>query len=190
MYKVCKTEQSASRQRQLEQGLQELMNQRRYEDITVSDLCSFMGIPRKSFYRYFSSKDGALYALLDHTMMEYELFSHVAQSGKRRDICAELEEFFLFWKNHSRMLDALKKSGMTGILMERSLEYASRVQLPQRLLVGLEKWEQEQVVTFSICGLMVMMVNWHQSGFARGSRDMARVAARLISSPLYPNVML
>ena len=74
MYKLCKTEQSAARQRQLEQGLLQVMSTSRYEDINVSGLCQKMGIPRKSFYRYFSSKDGALHALIDHTLMEYGIF--------------------------------------------------------------------------------------------------------------------
>ena len=71
MYKQCKTEQSARRQRQLELGLMQAMLTKRYEDLSVSDLCDQMEVPRKSFYRYFSSKDGCLYALLDHTMMEF-----------------------------------------------------------------------------------------------------------------------
>ena len=50
-----------------EQGLLAMMEHRSFEEISVSDLCERMGIPRKSFYRYFSSKDGALMALLDHT---------------------------------------------------------------------------------------------------------------------------
>ena len=39
MYKLCKTEQSAARQRQLEQGLLAAMQMIRYEDINVSVLC-------------------------------------------------------------------------------------------------------------------------------------------------------
>ena len=74
MYKLCKTEQSAARQRQLEQGLLQAMQTQRYEDISISDLCDRMGIPRKSFYRYFSGKEGALAALIDHTLMEFEQF--------------------------------------------------------------------------------------------------------------------
>ena len=53
MYKLCKTEQSAMRQRQLEQGLLQLMQTKRYEEISISDLCQRMGMPRKTFYRYF-----------------------------------------------------------------------------------------------------------------------------------------
>ena len=71
MYKFCKTEQSVQRQRELEQGLLTMMEHQRFEEISVSDLCDRLNIPRKSFYRYFSSKDGALFALLDHTLMEF-----------------------------------------------------------------------------------------------------------------------
>ena len=83
MYKLCKTEQSAQRQRELEQGLLAIMNSTRYEDITVSDMCQKLNIPRKSFYRYFSSKDGALHALIDHTLMEFEFAAPHPQTGKR-----------------------------------------------------------------------------------------------------------
>ena len=72
MYKLCKTEQSANRQRQLEQGLLSMMAETQYDQISVSDLCTYLQVPRKSFYRYFTSKDGALHALVDHTLMEYE----------------------------------------------------------------------------------------------------------------------
>ena len=62
MYKMCKTEQSAQRQHLLEQGLLKAMLTHHYDEISVSDLCQSIGIPRKSFYRYFSGKDGALHA--------------------------------------------------------------------------------------------------------------------------------
>ena len=124
MYKLCKSEQSAARQRQLELGLLEMMGQKRYDDITVSELCDFLQIPRKSFYRYFSSKDGALHALIDHTMMNYEGFNAVYTPGDRRTPERELQQFFLFWVEHKPLLDALAKSGMSGILVERAMGYS------------------------------------------------------------------
>lgn len=42
-----------------------MMKYKQFEEISVSDLCDRLHIPRKSFYRYFSSKEGALHALLD-----------------------------------------------------------------------------------------------------------------------------
>ena len=82
MYKQCRTEQSASRQRHLEQGLLQMMLKRQFEEISVSDLCEEIGVPRKAFYRYFSGKDGALHALIDHTLLEYEGFTASAKDAE------------------------------------------------------------------------------------------------------------
>ena len=51
MYKICQTEQSSKRQRSIEKGLLELMLKKQYEDISISDLCSHLQIPRQTFYR-------------------------------------------------------------------------------------------------------------------------------------------
>lgn len=91
MYKLCKTEQSAQRQRQLEAGLLAVMGKTRYEDISISDLCEQIGVPRKTFYRYFSGKDGALHALIDHTLMSFETFPVATD---RRTLLSDMEKFF------------------------------------------------------------------------------------------------
>ena len=51
MYKHCTTEESAQRQRQLEQCLLELMADTPYSAITIGQICQQAGISRKSFYR-------------------------------------------------------------------------------------------------------------------------------------------
>ena len=96
MYKLCKTEQSSARQRELEQGLLRQMYHRRYEDISISDLCDHLNIPRKTFYRYFSGKDGALFSLLDHTIMEFYETGTI-EGLKGTTPLGDLERFFAFW---------------------------------------------------------------------------------------------
>lgn len=186
MYKLCKTEQSAARQRELEQSLIVLMNAYRYEEITVSDFCTHAGIPRKAFYRYFSSKDGALYALLDHTMLEYESYEVPYAPGERRNLLRDLEGFFLFWKEHKPLLDALEYSGLSGILMERAISYVTRNSLLNRLLSEEDPKTRDQIVRFSTCGLMIMMVNWHHEGYRESTLEMAQIAVRLVTQPLFP----
>ena len=95
MYKQCRTEQSAARQRELLKGLLQIMNQQHYDEITVSSFCEQMQIPRKSFYRYFSSKEGALHALIDYTLMEFEGFSQTRMKGGS-SAQEELERLFSY----------------------------------------------------------------------------------------------
>ena len=77
MYKLCKTEQSAKRQRDIENCLLELLSTRRYEDVTITEICEKMNMPRKSFYRYFDGKEGVMQSLIQHTMMDYNAVSNV-----------------------------------------------------------------------------------------------------------------
>lgn len=189
MYKFCKTEQSAARQRELEHGLLQVMSTLRYEDINVSDLCQKMGIPRKSFYRYFSSKDGALHALIDHTLMEYESFGGNRLARVGRTLHGDLKSFFEFWIQHEKLLNALERSSLSGVLIERSISYAaSETVFPNRFLPGEDRGMRQHVVMFAVCGLMTMVLQWHHGGYQESASDMAVVAARLVTQPLFPNV--
>lgn len=187
MYKFCKTEQSVQRQRELEQGLLDMMAHQRFEEISVSDLCDRMGIPRKSFYRYFSSKDGALFALMDHTLMEfYDTGSFEGLRGGTP--VGDLERFFLFWKNNKKLLDAVQRSSLGGMLVERAVFLAKQ----EELMPGYSKdWEgtlKDIAMNFAVCGLMSMVLQWHYEGYKIPTEQMAKAAVTMLSRPLIPSL--
>lgn len=187
MYKLCKTEQSARRQRQLEEGLLKAMEQHQYEDISICELCEHMGVPRKSFYRYFSSKDGALYALIDHTLMEYESYDRETYIRGKRTLQKDLERFFRFWQYHDALICALERSGLAGVLVQRSIDYAlAEVVFPGRFLPGESRNIQNHVVMFGVCGLLSMMLQWHKDGYQTSIKELAEIAQRLLTQPLFP----
>ena len=61
MYKICKTEESIKRQIEVETALYELLKKKDYVDITVTELCVAVNMPRKTFYRYFDEKTDEIY---------------------------------------------------------------------------------------------------------------------------------
>ena len=191
MYKLCKTEQSAQRQRQLEEGLQELMRIRPYDEISVVDICEHLNIPRKSFYRYFSSKEGALHALIDHTLMEYEGCNFVYRAGENRTLHRELIQFFQFWIQKKGFLDVLSRSHMSGMLVERSMAHATSANgMPVRFLPNDTPDTRRQLILFCISGLMSTVLTWHHEGYPTTPEQMASIAERLLSQPLFPNMEL
>ena len=186
MYKACKTEQSAARQRELEQGLLAAMISHPFDEISISDLCTQIGIPRKSFYRYFSSKEGALHALLDHTLMEIETSHLTAEEKKPLSLTKELERFFQDWKNQKPLLDALNRSGLGNVLIERAVELAvsSSIGTSNRLLARDADPQKGHATAFLICGLMSTVLQWHHSGYQESPAQMAQIAFRLLTQPL------
>ena len=186
MYKVCKTEQSAARQRELEEGLLALMLIRHYDEISVSDLCIQMNIPRKSFYRYFSGKEGALHALIDHTLLELEGFQISEKTLENHNYPIDLERFFRFWLLQKPLLDALERSGISGMLVTRSIDHALMdMGIGKRYLLQEDRMLQHHATMFGVCGLMSMVLDWHHSGYEMSARQMAKIAAELLTKPLF-----
>lgn len=186
MYKTCKTEQSAARQRQLELKLLQVMGRYRFEDITVSSLCQHMGITRKTFYRYFSGKDGCLFALLDHTMLEFFTSTDVAANKKIGTAIGDLDRFFYFWYDHRDILDALHKSSLSGILVERATSLALRERLMPRYITSWSTNLQTVAMSFAVSGLLAMVTQWHSQGFSIPPKEMTRVATAMLTRPLIP----
>ena len=183
MYKVCHTEQSSARQRMIENALLQLMLKQRYEDISVSDLCAGAGIPRKAFYRYFSSKDGALYALVDHTLDA--LFERPSSVGmKNSTIAAELERTFDYWRKNRPLLDALAHSSLSGILVERANRFALREGHMPRQFKRFSPQVRELALSFFISGVVSMVLRWHQQGFLLTPKELTTLSLTLLSSPL------
>lgn len=175
MYKNCQTEYSAARQRRVEQQLLRELAQRHYEDITVSDLCQSTGISRKSFYRYFSGKQGVLEALLDHTILQADM---AFDSGSSENQSTVLAVCFRFWKNQRHLLDTLDRSGLLEALVDRAVllcqeSYRSQHSGDAPGLACISRYQIE----FLISGLMRMMLRWYRDGFPLSEEQMAATAA-------------
>ena len=186
MYKLCKTEQSAARQRQLELELLKAMGRCRFEEISVSDLCDQIGVPRKSFYRYFSGKEGALHALIDHTILEFDTRFSLVSAKEIRGFQEGLEQFFRFWKEQKSLLDALARSDLSGVLMERAIANALRdINATYPHLSPEIQDLRSHATMFSVCGLMSMVITWHHEEYPHNAAYMAKIATRLMTQPLF-----
>ena len=188
MYKICKTEGSTKRQREIELTLLRLMSERRYEDISVIELCDASGVPRKAFYRYFDNKDAALQGLIDHTLEEYERFTQsMPRTEKPRRLSGDLERFFLFWTKQRELLTAIDRNNLFVNLMNSSLRFPiNDITSMRKFLPYDSEWMRSQVFSFAICGLMFIMLEWFRRDFQESVHDMAKMACRTLSTPLFP----
>ena len=185
MYKQCRTEQSAARQRQLEQGLLRMMGKRRYEEISVSDLCEEIGVPRKAFYRYFSGKDGALFSMIDRALMDFEIHSTSREMYEPETPMDYMEHVFVYWTEHQELLDALKKSDLSGLLIQRALDFSRNIDTIPRFMLITDRRLREYGTMFMVCGLMTMIVQWHDDGFSKSITEMAELTMQLLTKPLF-----
>ena len=185
MYKQCWKEQSAARQREMEQGLLRLMLKTPYDEISVGKLCEEIGVPRKSFYRYFSGKEGALYSAIDHALMDYDVYTTHRGSGTGGTAVQYMQQIFDYWIHHKELLDALEKSNLSGELIQRAMLFTNdRDMLPNFLQIGDQRL-REYGQMFLVCGLMTMILQWHHDRFYKSPEEMAQLALQLFTQPLF-----
>ena len=189
MYKLCKTEQSSQRQRDIEKVLLNLMLKKHYDEISVSEICLVADIPRKTFYRYFDGKEGVKQALLYHAMSDFGTFQDSRKKKKERTLHEEFEELFAFWKSKRELLEAFDKSGLIGILIESATVYAQNEFNGVQIYLSDSSINEKAIsYQFAISGLLAMTINWYRSGFAETIPNMARTATRIITKPLFENL--
>ena len=179
MYKDCVTEESARRQKQLEQCLLELMLTAPYEQITISDISERAGISRKSFYRYFNSKDGCLHALVDHAVFDGAAL-YLPNRVDRHTLQSSHERFFRYWKEQHRLLDALTRNNLSLVLAERMLRYIIQEEREFQQLHSFSSPDQHERNLFYIGGVMSLMLEWHRTGFQKSALQMAKTLTDLI----------
>ena len=189
MYKLCKTEQSTKRQREIEDALLDLMLKKYYTEISITELCEKLSMPRKTFYRYFDSKEDTLYALIEHTMAEYQSFPASPNQDGIRTLTSEIENYYKFWICHKPLLDALHKNNMLEKIFEVSFSFPINDMVSlQKFLPDDSEWAREKIFKFAVCGLCFQMIDWYKGGFKTSITDMAKISCRTLSKPLFPDL--
>ena len=75
-----------------------------------------------------------------------------------------------------------------GLLVERAVNLAKQ----EKLMPGYVKaWEdilKDVAMSFAVCGLMSMVMQWHNEGYQIPTEKMAEAAVMMLSRPLIPNL--
>lgn len=176
MYKICHTEESSRRQRELEAGLLAMMAVQSYDKITLTALCRELNVPRKTFYRYFPGKEDCLLALVDHTLSDCNDIALRGWMGGGRLDREVLLRFFRFWRERRALLVALERNGLEGLLLERTEVIVARMKHGSRV----ETFARDQVEHFIAQGLMSTVLRWSRLGWQSEPEELAQVFGKLL----------
>lgn len=178
MYKKCHTEESCRRQRELEQGLLNAMRYQRYEKITLTELCRELGIPRKTFYRYFPTREDCLLALIDHTLTDCNDIALDGWEGSGVLGTDVQLRFFHFWRKQEDFLNAIRDNGLRYLLLDRTTAIVDKM----KENAPSDSFARDQIEYFIAHGLMATVLRWHHFGFQSSPEEMAAVFGPILQS--------
>ena len=174
MYKHCTTEESVLRQRQLEGWLLHLMQTVPYPQITITHICDHAGISRKSFYRYFDSKDDCLHALLDHAIMDGSTY-YLPDSNSDDPTLSFCCRVFAYWKTQTPLLDALERNGQSLQILQRMVRYILQEEPEYARYMGISDQNVMEHIVYTVGGVMVLILTWHHEGYQKTPEQMGAI---------------
>ena len=181
MYKLCKTARSAKRQREIEQALIKLMASTPYSDISVTALCEYLSMPRKTFYRYFDGKEDVLDAFMDHLLAECDEMLLADAPPRQR-----IEQMLLFVKRQKDLLDVLSKNALIDAFIKRACSRPIVNEEALSTLLGNEpQWARPMIVMFATAGFSALALDWYKEDFARTTGEMTDLCCRMLGRPLF-----
>ena len=189
MYARVVSEKSAAQQRKFEQALMELMEEKLFENISISELCRETGLSRKIFYRLYDAKADVVYAMIDHAIMDTGSFVPDASVGE-----GGMHHFLAYWKSRKRFLDVLAKNRISALLSQQAilLVLEEEPDIVNSFSAGNLDMKKE-MVTFCISGLFALVLDWHKRGFDRSIDEMSRILMGVVMTapvkePLIANI--
>lgn len=157
-------------------ALLELLKQKKYENISVTEICKKAKLSRKTFYVYFAQKDDLLSHLSEDLCLAFSL----------TDDFSGYYHFFVFWYHLQDWLEVLIANNLFYPITMQSIYKYNELLYPKNWNESLgEHFEKRSLILeFVYAGLMRLVVRWHENGFKESPEEMAALADFILSGAL------
>lgn len=170
--------------RMIEDALFELMEEKCYAQITVSEIAERADISRRTFYRLYREKDDVLRGCFGRLCQEYCRKSPALQCY---DIGQIAQEYFSFWYQYRDFLLLMKKSGMDEMLYYEISR--SSVDVVKLRIAGSEHKNAEAVEYFadySTGGFLLLLKRWVTTGMKETPEQYAQAVSEALLKFIRP----
>lgn len=168
-------EQSA---RMIEDALFDLMHEKEFEKITVSEIVKRADVARRTFYRLYGAKEDVLHGYFAKLCGNYKC---MYPALKTYDVRQVAEDFFGFWYMHRELLLLLHKCGLEEMLYGRIRRVSAEV-VGNRVEDGALKSDEElkYFACYSTGGFLMLLDCWIRDGMKEKPEEYAGKVSRIL----------
>lgn len=158
-----KTDRRSQRtQRILHEALMDLMQEKRYDDITVQDIIDRANVGRSTFYAHYEDKEDLMTSGLMHLMQILsEMVAKPSETGEARLL--PTQELFEHVQENQSLFRGMVRGRSLEIFFDKGQEYWSQkltVDLQMRLPPGKQPAVPIPVLAQFVAGTFVTMLRW------------------------------
>jgi len=156
----------------IETALFELLKEKEYTQISVSEIVEKAGVARRTFYRLYDNKEGVIEQYFRRLCGVYKN-SYTALHGY--DLQQIAKDYFSFWYEQRERLLILHQSGLSHMLYY-GINSASTAVIRGR--IGDEALRQlpelEYFATYSVGGFINLLLFWIEKGMEENAEQYSR----------------
>ena len=186
MDKLPHTQTARKRRVLLEETLMVLMQRKGYAQTTVTDLCREAGIPRRTFYHYFDSKEDVLYAVIENMLSECSLEVMLEFNSGYDALMESLIRNFQYWMGPARWkMDLMLDNGLSGDMTRCALHWLETHHRSVLRRPGMTSKEIEIAAMVGISGFFTLLIYWRKNDYRETPEEMADFASWILAKPLF-----
>ena len=163
-----------------------ITEKKEYCDITIHMIVDHAGLGRRTFYRYFKTKDDAMKYICELLM---DQFANTLISNDSHGMEEVAVAYFQFWEQYIDILLLLKKAHVLYFIEDNFAELITYVakkvkHIPEAVpLEKLTKIYQKHNYEFSIklAGFWKATIIWCEEKFRKSPEEMAKIITALLS---------
>ena len=146
-----------------------LMEQKDYEDITITDITKKAGVSRMSYYRNYQSKEDILIQYFSD-LFEKALnkIKGVENISKKEMLC----EFFCVFRENAMLIRNLIQANLHKLLLERFYEYAAYAE-EHLLHSDLTDPMVQYSISYATGSIGMVLIRWIETGMQESPEEMA-----------------
>ena len=153
-----------------------LVERKKLQEISITELTVKAGVSRMTFYRNYKSKEDIIIQYLDEVFLIY-----LSEMQKIEDLSVYYFalNFFKYFKAQEKLIIALLKSDKTNILFDCFSKYLDSVfiNIKDKTEIQFNQYN----ISFIAGGLYKTLIQWLSNGAIENENDMAEKISQIIS---------
>ena len=169
-------------------ALLELLKEKSYSDISISELCRKAGLSRNTFYKFFSGKDALLSYLKEDISLGFVTYKQTIVKENWDSQMESFVHYFSFWYQLRDWVDVLVKNDLfekIAMPEERELSLLSPRNWDSYLVDTPKTLEMMQ--TFLAAGCVWLVKWWSMNGYGKTPAEMAELVVYTLSGRALDN---
>lgn len=172
-----RTQQKEQSRRWIAEALLQILEEKPYQEITISEVAARADLSRRTFYRHFETLDDVvdyeIQTLCDEFIAGFEIETH-----RKGDLIQATEQFFRFWADKRSVLRLLSGSNRVAFPQQMFLDTVYEKRLIQ--METTPPKESHYMYRFAIGGLWNMLLQWAADDDPPTPTEMGQIVQRVL----------